>query len=61
MTHVDAPTPDMVVQCCRETGIHLHRGLGAPTHADVIGYRHFCDGHRRLVTTIPKEGCALCA
>lgn len=57
-----ALTPEMVVQCCRETGIHLHRGLGAPTHADVIAFledieltareEHDTDGTVKRITTI---------
>jgi len=29
-------TPEMIVRCCRETGIHLHCGLGSATHLDAI-------------------------
>jgi len=57
-----ALTPEMVVQCCRETGMHLHRGLGAPTHADVIAFledieltvreEHDTDGTVQRITTI---------
>lgn len=31
-------TPEMIVRCCRETGIHLHRSLGSVTHADLIDF-----------------------
>jgi len=31
-------TPEMVLQCCRETGIQLVCPLGGATHLDVIGF-----------------------
>jgi hypothetical protein len=31
-------TPDMILQCCRETGIQLVCSLGGATHLDVIGF-----------------------
>jgi len=31
-------TPDMVLQCCRETGIQFICPLGGATHLDVIGF-----------------------
>jgi|GEM_PF-1073139 len=33
-------TPEMIAQCCRETGIQLHCSLGSATHLDAIDFIH---------------------